>query len=172
MFLFCVFCIVPELGGTILIPPTTARTRTTERHLKAPESLYELNELELELASTTKYPKHKARQENCMFGKTLNHTAFVGGLKAGNFTNKGVVTSMKTCQDLCCKDLNCDVAVLMKHACFLVACKSVELCKPRKAQLDRFSLLLSYRDRKSEEEGNKIYAKIINFRRNNSRDFG
>ena len=91
----------------------------------------------------------KAKQK-CKFGETLNHTAFVGGLRAGNFTNKGTVTSMGVCQDLCCNEATCDVAVMMKHACFLVACRSEALCKPRKAHLERFSLLLSYRDRKAE----------------------
>ena len=98
----------------------------------------------------------KYRSGRCKFGDVLNHTAFVGGLRAGNFTNKGQVTTMETCQDLCCKQQSCDVAVMMKHTCFLVACKTMELCKARQAQLQHFSLLLSYRDRKAEEEGKII----------------
>lgn len=141
---------IPELAASIgLRPPSTDGVKQPQR-IKPPESLSDMNELELELGGGTK-PMHK-----CKFKKTLNHTAFVGGLRAGNFTNKGTVVSMGVCQDLCCKELSCDVAVMMKHACFLVACRSEELCKPRKAHLPNFSLHLSYRDRKEEKDDDDV----------------
>ena len=134
--------LVPELAASIGLHPGTSLQTVC---IKPPETLNDVNELELELSPVGLKPKQK-----CKFGEILNHTAFVGGLRAGNFTNKGIVTSMGVCQDLCCNEATCDVAVMMKHACFLVACRSEALCKPRKAHLERFSLLLSYRDRKAE----------------------
>ena len=41
----------------------------------------------IQTTSTTRAP-HSSR---CKFGEVMNHTTFIGGLKAGNFSNKGQV---------------------------------------------------------------------------------
>lgn len=136
------FLIVPQLGDSMILPPT--RAWTSNKPGKQPESLKELTELQAELSSGTSKHKH------CIFSRTYTKTTFIGGLKAGTFTNKGVVTSIGICKGMCCKDKKCDVAVMMKNACFLLACKSQELCKPRKAHLDHFALKLAYRNHTAE----------------------
>ena len=71
----------------------------------------------------------------------------IGGLRAGDFTHKGLIHRMDLCQGLCCNDSSCDIAIMMKGACFLVSCKNQSLCKPRHAELPNFSLKLSYKKR-------------------------
>ena len=137
--------LVPELSDAL---DTLPKYQPTLKEGSSNSFMNDVNELELELGTGPNGKLHK-----CVFQNTLAHTTFVGGLRAGNFSNKGRVTSMKTCQDLCCNDFKCDVAVMMKQSCFLVACNSMELCQPRAAKLERFSLLLSYRDRSAEKEG-------------------
>lgn len=145
--MYVIYLSVPQLGDNIVLPPTIAWSTT--KPSTQPDSLKELTELEKELTlSDSKKQKHK----KCKFSKTFTHTTFHGGLKAGNFTNKGTVTSMDVCKAMCCTDIKCDVAVMMRNACFLLTCKSKELCKPRKAHLEHFALRLAYRDRKAEEK--------------------
>jgi len=109
------------------------------------------NELE-ESSHDHKKKKTKKKQNTCIFKKTLFHATFVGGLKAGNFTNKGAVTSMNVCKNLCCRSNRCDVAVMMRNGCFLLTCRSKALCKPRKAKIENFTLKLAYRDKEKEQE--------------------
>lgn len=143
-----------------LAPPTTQSTpRTTKRTPKKttkkhpPEALQEINDFESQLLhpdadwyTTTKKPTNPT-PPMCIFGPVLNHTTMVGGLRAGEFSHKGLIKRMDVCQGLCCNDSKCDVAIMMKGACFLVSCKNESLCRPRHAELQNFSLKLSYRKR-------------------------
>ena len=56
-----------------------------------------------------------------------------GGIKAGNFTDKGVVKNMEECSAFCCADEQCNVAFLIRDNCFLVACKDYDSCKMKPA---------------------------------------
>eukprot|EP00111_Clytia_hemisphaerica_P000019 TCONS_00000040-protein len=142
---------IPQLGDNVVLPPT--RPWTTNEPGVTPDSLKNMKDLKLALEDTLNPFKHKKKTpKKCIFKKTLSKTTFVGGLKAGNFTNKGTVTSMSVCKAMCCQSDRCDVAVMMKNGCFLLTCKSAELCKPRKAQTESFTLKLAYRDKVKEME--------------------
>ena len=130
-----------------MLPPT--RPWTTNKPGVTPESLKSMNELKEVLEDKLKVKPPTANRK-CIFKRTLSKTTFVGGLKAGNFTNKGTVTSMSVCKSLCCRLEKCDVAVMMKNGCFLLTCHTKQLCKPRKANTRSFSLKLAYRDREKE----------------------
>ena len=148
-------CLVPQLGDNIVLPPT--RPWTTNKPGVTPDSLKNMNDLQNELEedslelSKNKKKKKNQKKSTCIFKKTLLHATFVGGLKAGNFTNKGTVTSMNVCKSLCCRSKRCDVAVMMRNGCFLLTCRNKELCKPRKAKIENFTLKLAYRDKEKEE---------------------
>ena len=134
-----------------MLPP--ARPWTTENKQGAtPESLQSLSELKEVLENKLNPNKLTSTgAKKCIFKQTLSKTTFAGGLRAGNFTKKGTVTSMSVCKALCCRSDKCDVAVMMKNGCFLLTCHSKQLCKPRKAHTTSFSLKLAYRDREKEE---------------------
>ena len=119
---------------------------------KPPSSLQQINDLEAQLESPdsshdTGTTKPTTPKPPCIFGAVLHRTTLVGGLKSGNFSHRGVVKTMEKCQSICCQHDSCDVAIMMKGACFIVSCKNEQLCKPRKAQLKDFSLKLSFRKR-------------------------
>ena len=66
------------------------------------------------------------------------------GLKAGNITDKGVVTSHNQCIGYCCQDRHCNVALTLKKNCFLVACKTYSGCMPQPATDKNFHSQLVY----------------------------
>ena len=156
---------------TTLSPPTTQSTPPTTRPTtkkttkkRPPETLQEINDFESQLLHpdanwyTTTTTPPSPTPPTCIFGPILNHTTMVGGLKAGEFSHKGLIKRMDLCQGLCCNDSTCDVAIMMKGACFLVSCKNKTLCKPRHAELPNFSLKLSYKKRPGA-----IGVLIVNF---------
>lgn len=51
-----------------------------------------------------------------------------GGSQAGNFTNKGAVSSYHKCVGYCCQDAHCNVALTLRNICFLVSCKTYSDC--------------------------------------------
>ena len=64
---------------------------------------------------------------------TIHNVTLRGGIKAGNFTDKGVVKNMEECSAFCCADEQCNVAFLIRDNCFLVACKDYDSCKMKPA---------------------------------------
>lgn len=51
-----------------------------------------------------------------------------GGIKLGNFIDKGVVKNMDECLVFCCVDEKCNVVFFIWDNCFLVFCKDYNLC--------------------------------------------
>ena len=64
---------------------------------------------------------------------TIYNVTLRGGIKAGNFTDKGVVKNMGECSAFCCADERCNVAFLIRDNCFLVSCKDYDSCKMKPA---------------------------------------
>ncbi len=52
-------------------------------------------------------------------------------MSAGNFTPHGKVGSMEACIEKCCKHSACNAAMMLKDACFTVACYKDELCEKK-----------------------------------------
>lgn len=67
-----------------------------------------------------------------------------GGIKAGNFTDKGVVKNMEECSAFCCADVQCNVAFLIRDNCFLVACKDYDSCKMKPALSEYYRPRMAY----------------------------
>ncbi|XP_048590274.1 uncharacterized protein LOC5501396 [Nematostella vectensis] len=94
-------------------PPTTKQTTT-------------------QLPATTKAPtdtKPTTPQSVCLPGDVYHNRDLVGGLGAGNFTDKGRVKSTDECMSLCCVEEGCTVAYIVGMNCFTVACKDERRCK-------------------------------------------
>jgi hypothetical protein len=66
------------------------------------------------------------------------------GLQAGNITNKGAVTSYRQCVGHCCQDKRCNVAMILRNNCFLVACKTYTSCLPQEATDKNFPSQIIY----------------------------
>ena len=65
--------------------------------------------------------------ELCRRGEYYEDYALEGGSKAGTYTKlHGVAKTFDDCVDLCCKDKNCKMALMLKHSCFRVDCKNGE----------------------------------------------
>lgn len=67
-----------------------------------------------------------------------------GGIKSGNFTDKGVVKHMDECSAFCCAHETCNVAFLIRDNCFLVACKDYDSCQVKPALSEYYHPRLTY----------------------------
>ncbi|XP_022798423.1 uncharacterized protein LOC111336565 isoform X1 [Stylophora pistillata] len=81
----------------------------------------------------------KLTVSNTIFNATLR-----GGIKSGNFTDKGVVKHMNECSAYCCADAQCNVAFLIRDNCFLVSCKDYESCQIKPALSEYYHPRLAY----------------------------
>ncbi|XP_066025158.1 uncharacterized protein [Pocillopora verrucosa] len=81
----------------------------------------------------------KLSVSNTIFNVTLR-----GGIKSGNFTDKGVVKHMDECSAYCCADGQCNVAFLIRDNCFLVSCKDYESCQIKPALSEYYHPRLAY----------------------------
>ena len=75
---------------------------------------------------------------------TVYNVTLSGGIKAGNFTDKGVVKNMDECAAFCCSDERCNVAFLIRNNCFTVACKNYDSCKMKPALSEYYHPRLAY----------------------------
>lgn len=74
----------------------------------------------------------------CTESEAEDGVTLKGGIGAGNFTDVGTVESVDSCTRLCCVAEKCDLALVIKGHCFLVACFSKELCKTVKAETKNY----------------------------------
>ena len=81
----------------------------------------------------------KLSVSNTIFNVTLR-----GGIKSGNFTDKGVVKHMDECSAYCCADGQCNVAFLIRDNCFLVSCKDYDSCQIKPALSEYYHPRLAY----------------------------
>ena len=75
---------------------------------------------------TTKYANSDS---TCKFGDVYRNRDLVGGLGAGNFTDKGVVNTIEDCMKTCCAVKDCSVAYMVENNCFAISCKEREQCE-------------------------------------------
>ena len=64
-----------------------------------------------------------------MQSKVYNNVKISGGSKAGDFTDVGKVGRMHICTRLCCEEPACDLAYMVRDACFLVKCADEKDCR-------------------------------------------
>ena len=75
---------------------------------------------------------------------TIYNVTLRGGIKSGNFTDKGVVKHMDECSAFCCADEKCNVAFLIRDNCFLVSCKDYNSCRVKPALSEYYHPRLAY----------------------------
>ena len=78
-------------------------------------------------------PKPKATTTSkiadiCQLGKVYNSADLKGALNAGNFLDRGPVTNILQCMEMCCLFKTCDLAYMISGRCYLVECYSTDLC--------------------------------------------
>ena len=86
----------------------------------------------------------KPAVSRCTHSRLYRHVTLIGGLRAGNFTRLAEHVDMDKCAQKCCAQRSCNVAILMREACFGLRCSSPELCSTRPARLRGFSLKIMY----------------------------
>ena len=108
-------------------PETTATTtQSTERPIKQPTTV---------TTKTTAKPPTVAKTTNrnlnsiCILGNVYRNRDLVGGLGAGNFTDRGEVDDIEECMKICCGMKDCSVAYMVEHNCFAISCNEKEQCK-------------------------------------------
>ena len=72
---------------------------------------------------------NRKRSYACTHTFVFNNSTLRGGLTAGDVKNEGLVEGMEQCVDLCCKTLECNVALLINEKCYIVACTNKVRCE-------------------------------------------
>ncbi|KAK3699591.1 hypothetical protein QZH41_014303, partial [Actinostola sp. cb2023] len=112
----------PTTTPSTTIPPTTIPSTTTPATTTPPTTIPSTTTPTP--ATTTSRPK-----TICKLGNVYRNRDLVGGLGAGNFTDKGKVSSIEDCMNMCCEMENCTVAYKVETSCFVVECRNERLCK-------------------------------------------
>ena len=129
------------VSGVRPLPLTSQETQTTPlTTIKAPETTSTTTQTTdkptqstTETTRTTAIPPTVAKATttnlNCKLGNVYRNRDLLGGLGAGNFTDKGAVATIEECMTICCGIKDCSVAYMVEHNCFAISCKDKEQCK-------------------------------------------
>lgn len=79
---------------------------------------------------TTAKPKTTSSKlaDVCQLGKVYHSADLKGALNAGNFLDRGPVTNILQCMEMCCMFKTCDLSYMISGRCYLVECYSRDLC--------------------------------------------
>ena len=80
----------------------------------------------------------------CTNSPPLEGVTLRGGLKSGNFTDVGTADDISACSRLCCVSEKCDLAMVLRGHCFLVACFTKELCETVKTHTKNYRPTVAY----------------------------
>ena len=95
---------------------------------------------------------HKTKRTYaCTHTFVFNDATLRGGLKAGDVKNEGRVEGMEECVEMCCKTPECNVALLLKENCYIVACFNKESCEAVPAKQTRGRTKVAYVARSKDE---------------------
>ena len=96
---------------------------------------------------------NRKRSYACTHTFVFNNSTLRGGLRAGDVKNEGLVEGMEQCVDMCCKTLECNVALLINETCYIVACTNKKSCEaiPVKDKETRSNTKVAYVARSSDE---------------------
>ena len=72
---------------------------------------------------------NRKRTYACTHTFVFNNATLRGGLNAGDVKNEGNVEGMEECVEMCCKTLECNVALLLNETCYIVACSNKRSCE-------------------------------------------
>lgn len=95
---------------------------------------------------------HKTKRTYaCTHTFVFNNATLRGGLKAGDVKNEGKVEGMEECVEMCCKTPECNVALLLRENCYIVACFNKESCEAVPAKQTRGRTKVAYVARSKDE---------------------
>ena len=95
---------------------------------------------------------HKTKRTYaCTHTFVFNNATLRGGLKAGDVKNEGKVEGMEECVEMCCKTPECNVALLLKDNCYIVACFNKESCEAVPAKETKGRTKVAYVARSKDE---------------------
>ena len=103
---------------------------------------------------------------SCHAGVISYDVTLRGGMSAGNFTPHGKVGSMETCIEKCCRQADCNAAMMLKDACFTVSCQKDELCEKKPIPTSSSynpKIAFVYRDRKQKKKGTFTFNVMLSF---------
>ncbi|XP_015756852.1 PREDICTED: uncharacterized protein LOC107336293, partial [Acropora digitifera] len=83
----------------------------------------------------------------CKLGDVYRNRDLIGGLGAGNFTDKGLVDTIEDCMRICCAVKHCSVAYMVERNCFSISCNEKEQCKPFVKSPEENSPVIGFVDR-------------------------
>lgn len=117
--------------------------------------------------------KKLSNHELCRRGEYYEDFALKGGSKAGTYIKlHGAVRTFDECADLCCRDEDCKMALMLKHSCFRVDCRKGDphLCERISAKRSRFNPKLFIRGEvekpmKVAKSGSGLDRAILNGRK-------
>ncbi|XP_065055660.1 uncharacterized protein LOC135684164 isoform X2 [Rhopilema esculentum] len=110
--------------------------------LKAPSNAINVQTISKEVKKPDLQPAKPKRK--CLRGEAHHNVTMARGMKAGNFTSRGVVDNFDTCFDKCCEDIHCDAAFMVKRTCFSIRCNNADSCKFKAARPSAFNPTLAY----------------------------
>lgn len=115
------------LTTTVTSPQTTETTTqsTTPPTTQKPTATAKTTAMLTTIPSTAK----ESFSSLCRLGNVYRNRDLVGGLGAGNFTDKGTVDTIEECMKICCRMQDCSVAYMVDNNCFAITCKEKEQCK-------------------------------------------
>lgn len=130
-------------------PTTTPTTRVTTKPTTASTTT---------TTTTTKSKVTTTSAPLCKYGDIFRHDDLVGGLAAGNFTDKGVMATIEDCMKLCCEEENCTVAYMISNNCFAVQCQDMKLCRTYTKSPLEMAPVIGFVDR--YHNGRKCYTQL------------
>ena len=93
----------------------------------------------------------KDNSSQCFETFPLVNVTLRGGFSAGDFKFQGQVSNDFVCLELCCNDSQCNIALMLRDVCYLVACKNNKLCQNVPLMPSAFETRLTYTARNSLE---------------------
>ena len=89
--------------------------------------------------------------QQCMKTPIEENVTLKGGIGAGTFKKMGKVTEMKSCIQLCCKEMSCDVAFMSAQNCYAVECVSDDECESTTTDTSDVQVLIAHVKKKAKK---------------------
>lgn len=94
-------------------------TKTPSSNLKSPKATTRQPSFTVH---TPSFMKNVPSTTSCRITRMLNDYSLRYAAKAGRFAFVGQFSKIEECANLCCRDLQCNLVILVNHNCFKVQC--------------------------------------------------
>ncbi|XP_028404371.1 uncharacterized protein LOC114527010 [Dendronephthya gigantea] len=100
--------------------------------------------------------------QQCLKTPIEENVTLKGGIGAGTFKKMGKVTEMKSCIQLCCKELSCDVAFMSAQNCYAVECVSDDECESTTTDTSDVQVLIAHVKKRAKKSSNATLDVLAN----------